>query len=113
DGVVHYCVANMPGAVPLASSHALNNATLSFGLALANEGLQALANDVYLRAGPNIRNGHITCKPVADSLGLPYLHALESLVSPHWKVWASRQSDRLCAERKVIWELVVAEICAN
>ena len=42
DDIIHYCVANMPGAVPLTSSHALNNATLSFGLALANKGLEAL-----------------------------------------------------------------------
>ena len=45
DGIVHYCVANMPGAVPLTSSHALNNATLPFGLALADHGLAALARE--------------------------------------------------------------------
>ena len=52
DGVVHYCVANMPGAVPLTSSEALNNATLPFGLMLADHGLAALARNKHLRARP-------------------------------------------------------------
>ena len=51
DGVVHYCVANMPGAVPVTSSQALNNATLPFGLALANRGFAAIIEDPHLRAG--------------------------------------------------------------
>lgn len=70
DGIIHYCVANMPGAVPLTSSHALNHATLPFGLALAANGLRALANDPCLRAGLNVHRGHLTHKAVADSLGL-------------------------------------------
>ena len=71
DGIVHYCVANMPGAVPLTSSHALNAATLPYGLALANGGLDALARDVGLRAGLNVHRGHVTHPAVAASLGLP------------------------------------------
>jgi alanine dehydrogenase len=68
DGVIHYCVANMPGAVPITSSHALNNATLPFGLALADKGLRALADDPHLRAGLNIHRGRITNRAVAESL---------------------------------------------
>jgi alanine dehydrogenase len=73
DGIIHYCVANMPGAVPLTSSHALNNATLPFGLALAAQGLDALAADVHLRTGLNVHRGQVTNPAVATSLGLPYV----------------------------------------
>ena len=59
DGIVHYCVANMPGAVPLTSSEALNNATLPFGLALADHGLAALGLDPHLRNGLNVHAGRI------------------------------------------------------
>jgi alanine dehydrogenase len=72
DGVIHYCVANMPGAVPVTSSHALNHATLPFGLALAAQAQRALANDEHLRRGLNIHRGHVTCEPVAKALGLPF-----------------------------------------
>ncbi len=72
DGVVHYCVANMPGAVPLTSSHALNHATLPFGLALADHGLAALAHDPHLRDGLNIHRGRITHRAVADSLAMDF-----------------------------------------
>jgi alanine dehydrogenase len=72
DGIVHYCVANMPGAVPLTSSHALNHATLPFGLALADHGLAALARNPHLRAGLNVHRGKITHKAVAESLGLSF-----------------------------------------
>ena len=71
DGVIHYCVANMPGAVPLTSSQALNNATLPFGLALANKGFAAVLDDPHLRAGLNVHRGRLTSRPVAESLGLP------------------------------------------
>lgn len=71
DGVIHYCVANMPGAVPLTSSQALNNATLPFGLALANKGFAAVLEDPHLRAGLNVHRGRLTSRPVAESLGLP------------------------------------------
>lgn len=79
EGVIHYCVANMPAAVPVTSSHALNNATLPFGLALANKGIAALKEDPHLHAGLNIHNGSITCRPVADSLGLPFTPADECM----------------------------------
>jgi alanine dehydrogenase len=70
DGIIHYCVANMPGAVPLTSSQALNNATLPFGLALANLGFAAVTQNPHLRAGLNVHRGRITNKAVAESLGL-------------------------------------------
>lgn len=75
DGVVHYCVANMPGAVPLTSSEALNNATLPFGLMLADYGLEALARDKHLRNGLNVHNGRITHPAVAEALGLALTEA--------------------------------------
>ena len=69
DGVVHYCVANMPGAVPVTSAHALNNATLHYGLQLADKGLKAIAEDRHLRAGLNVHKGRVTNRPVAEALG--------------------------------------------
>jgi alanine dehydrogenase len=70
DGIVHYCVANMPGAVPRTSTFALNNATLPYSISLANKGMErAVREDPGLWAGVNTYRGHITCKPVADSLG--------------------------------------------
>jgi alanine dehydrogenase len=68
-GVVHYCVANMPGAVPFTSSHALNNAALPYGLALAAGGLGAIANNPGLRGGLNVHRGHVTHPAIAASLG--------------------------------------------
>ena len=78
DGVIHYCVANMPGAVPLTSSQALNNATLPFGVALANKGFAAVLENPHLRAGLNVHRGRITCRAVAESLGLPFSPIEES-----------------------------------
>lgn len=76
--IVHYCVANMPGAVPRTSTFALNNATLPFTLALANKGLpQALLDDPHLCAGLNVHRGHITHKAVAEALGKDYQPALD------------------------------------
>jgi len=73
DGIVHYCVANMPGAVARTSTFALNNATLPFALALADKGWkQALKDDSHLREGLNIHDGKITCKPVADAHGMAH-----------------------------------------
>jgi alanine dehydrogenase len=72
DGIVHYCVANMPGSVPLTSSHALNHATLPFGLALAEKGIRALLDDPHLRDGLNVHRGKLTNAAVAESLGLPF-----------------------------------------
>src|SRR3954447_14928568 len=72
DGIVHYCVANMPGAVPVTSSQALNNATLPFGLMLANKGFAAVLENPHLRNGLNVHRGRITNKAVAESLGLEF-----------------------------------------
>ena len=76
DGVVHYMVANMPGAVPRTSTYALNNATLPFTLALADKGWRkALADDPHLKSGLNIAAGKVTYKAVAKALGLQYTAA--------------------------------------
>ena len=70
DGVVHYCVANMPGGVPRTSTYALNHATLPFVAALADKGWQqALRDDPHLRAGLNVCAGQVTCAEVAEALG--------------------------------------------
>ena len=75
-GIVHYCVTNMPGAVPRTSTFALNNATLPFVVALAERGWKkALAEDRHLRAGLNIHDGQVTLKPVADAHGLAWVAA--------------------------------------
>ncbi len=72
DGVVHYCVANMPGAAPRTSSEALGHATLPFGLALADKGLDALAANKHLAKGLNVLQGQITHPAVAQALGKPF-----------------------------------------
>ena len=73
EGVVHYCVANMPGAVPRTSAYALNNATLPFVLALADKGWKhALAADRHLRNGLNVALGSVTHREVAAALGEPH-----------------------------------------
>lgn len=71
DGVVHYCVANMPGAAPRTSSEALGHATLPFGLALADHGLDALKRDPHLARGLNVLRGELTHPAVAGALGRP------------------------------------------
>jgi alanine dehydrogenase len=73
DGIIHYCVANMPGAVPVTSAQALNNATLPFVLKLADKGLAAFDRDKHLAAGLNVRDGRITHSAVAASLGFDRL----------------------------------------
>lgn len=81
DDVVHYCVANMPGAVARTSTFALNNATLPFTLALANKGWkQACQDDPHLAAGLNVHAGQVTYQAVADALGYKHL-PLESALS--------------------------------
>jgi alanine dehydrogenase len=76
DGVVHYCVANMPGAVARTSTFALNNVTLPFAVALADKGWRkALGQDAHLRNGLNVCEGKVTCAPVAEAHGLPYTKA--------------------------------------
>jgi alanine dehydrogenase len=77
DGVVHYCVANMPGAVPRTSAFALNNATLPFTLALADQGWRSACQaDAHLAAGLTVHEGHIAHAAVARDLGLPHVSPL-------------------------------------
>jgi len=76
DGVVHYCVANMPGAVARTSTFALNNATIGHAVALADKGWkQALKDNPHLKNGLNVANGHVTYEAVAKDLGYAYVNA--------------------------------------
>jgi len=78
DGIIHYCVANMPGAVPRTSTFALNNVTMPYALALARYGVaEAAQRDPGLRAGVNTYAGHITCEPVAESQDREYTDLAE------------------------------------
>ncbi|GBG15795.1 alanine dehydrogenase [Novimethylophilus kurashikiensis] len=79
DGVIHYCVANMPGSVPRTSTYALNNATLPYVLALADKGLHALRDDPFLREGLNVYRGKVTNRAVAEALGYGFEDALTAL----------------------------------
>lgn len=83
DDVVHYCVANMPGGVARTSTIALNNATLPYGIALANKGNQAMLENEHLLRGLNMHAGKITYKAVHDDLGeelsLEYIDPREAL----------------------------------
>jgi alanine dehydrogenase len=82
EGVIHYCVTNMPGAVARTSTIALNNATLPFALALADKGWRkALADDAHLRLGLNIAAGKVTHQAVAGALGLP-LASVDDALKP-------------------------------
>jgi len=82
DDIVHYCVANMPGAVPRTSAFALNNATLPFTLALADKGAkQAMLDDPHLLEGLNVYHGKVTYKDVANDLGYDYVPAREALAN--------------------------------
>jgi alanine dehydrogenase len=82
EGVIHYCVTNMPGAVARTSTFALNNATLPFTLALAGKGWRgAMADDPHLRAGLNVHAGRITHEAVARDLGLAVLEAARAIAS--------------------------------
>ena len=81
DDIIHYCVANMPGAVPVTSAHALNNATLHYGLALADRGLKALADEPHLRNGLNVHRGRITNRAVAEALGYEMIEAKAALAA--------------------------------
>ncbi len=79
DAVVHYCVANMPGAVARTSTFALDAVTLPFTLALADKGWKAaLQSDPHLRDGLNVSEGNITCAPVAEAHGLPFVDFAEA-----------------------------------
>jgi alanine dehydrogenase len=73
DGVIHYCVTNMPGAVPITSTYALTNATLPYVLALADQGpREAVAHDPGLRLGVNVAGGAVTHPAVAEGVGMPF-----------------------------------------
>jgi alanine dehydrogenase len=82
DGVIHYCVANMPGGVARTSTFALNNVTLPFALAIANKGWKkALADDPHLRNGLNVAFGKVTYRAVAEDLGYDYVAADRALAA--------------------------------
>ncbi len=82
DGITHYCVTNMPGAVPITSTFALTNATLPYALALADLGVrEAIAKDPGLRGGVNVVAGHVTHPAVAEGVGMPFTPVEESLVA--------------------------------
>jgi alanine dehydrogenase len=80
DGVTHYCVANMPGAVPITSTYALTNATMPYVVHLATAGVaQAIVDDPGLRPGVNVAGGHVTYAPVADAVGVPHVPVEDAL----------------------------------
>ena len=82
DGVVHYCVANMPGGVARTSTMALNNATLPYGVMIANLGVQAaMAKDEHLRDGLNVHRGQVTYQAVADVLGYDFVEPMKALAT--------------------------------
>lgn len=81
EGIVHYCVTNMPGAAPRTSTFALNNTTLPFIMDLANKGYKAaLTEDKHLRAGLNIHRGQVTYEAVARDLDLPFVNPEKALI---------------------------------
>jgi len=80
DGVTHYCVANMPGAVPITSTHALTNATLPYILPVADEGVAGAAREnPGLAKGVNVVDGKLTYQPVAEATGEPYVELFDAL----------------------------------
>ena len=82
DGVTHYCVANMPGAVPITSTYALTNATLPYVLHLAEAGVERAAREnPGLAKGFNVVDGKVTYEPVADATGQPYTELFDALES--------------------------------
>ena len=80
DGIIHYCVANMPGAVPITATQALTNATLPYAIALADHGVAAaIRRDPGLRPGVNVANGKVTHAAVAEGVGMEYVPVEEAL----------------------------------
>jgi len=79
EGVIHYCVANMPGAVARTSTFALTNATLPYALQLANKGLDALASNGHLLKGLNVHAGKLTCKAVANAFDYEFVESSQAL----------------------------------
>jgi alanine dehydrogenase len=82
DGIIHYCVTNMPGAVPITSTYALTNATMPYVVDLATKGVhEAVATNPGLTPGVNIAAGHVTYRPVAEATSLPYVPLEEALAA--------------------------------
>jgi alanine dehydrogenase len=80
DGITHYCVTNMPGAVPITSTYALTNATMPFVIHLASSGVaRAVAENPRLKLGVNVAGGHVTYQPVADAVGIPWVPVDDAL----------------------------------
>jgi alanine dehydrogenase len=80
DGITHYCVANMPGAVPITSTYALTNATMPYVIDIANKGaVKAMNDSPGLKLGVNVAGGAVTYAPVADAIGVPYVPVDEAL----------------------------------
>ncbi|MGN6664614.1 MAG: alanine dehydrogenase [Solirubrobacterales bacterium] len=80
DGITHYCVTNMPGAVPITSTHALTNATLPYAIALADHGVgEAIRRDPGLRLGVNVAAGKVTHPAVAEGVGMEYVAVEDAL----------------------------------
>jgi alanine dehydrogenase len=80
DGITHYCVTNMPGAVPVTSTYALTNATMPYIVHLATAGVaRAIADSPGLRLGVNVAGGHVTYAPVAESTGVDYVPVAEAI----------------------------------
>ena len=83
DGITHYCVTNMPGAVPITATYALTNATLPYVLALAEHGARdAIARNPGLRLGVNVAAGRVTHPAVAEDVDLPFTPVEEALGPP-------------------------------
>jgi alanine dehydrogenase len=82
DGITHYCVANMPGAVPITSTYALTNATMPYVVQLANDGIaRAIRDTPGLRPGVNVVGGNVTYEPVARAVGVPYVPVDEAFAA--------------------------------
>ncbi len=82
DGITHYCVTNMPGAVPITSTYALTNATMPYVVQLANEGVHSATRaNAGLKLGVNVAAGSVTYAPVADAVGLPCMSVDDALAS--------------------------------
>jgi alanine dehydrogenase len=80
DGITHYCVTNMPGAVPVTSTYALTNATMPYVLHLARDGVaRAISDNPGLRLGVNVAGGQVTYQPVAEAVGVPYVPVEDAL----------------------------------
>ena len=95
DNVVHYCVANMPGGVPRTSTIALNKATLTFLVKLANKGyLKALGEDKNFLAGLNVHKGHATYKAVIDVFGHEYVRT--------WRCLSTLEMEKLLKAQKLL-----------